>query len=171
LDTICSWRRSIIRRQLVSQYAQIPISSHPYIFPLYNPATVDVVVFWEMPEYRRSGYVIVTGINIGVGHAPLQDMIGEVEEAKVKRSMYAETQVEKMEILQSIRNGEWNTETYPVVVTVQDGQRLTHDFSQGYESHFFSVVELSPIAPTDLVQQLPCSPCATTLGPTQYVLR
>lgn len=54
-----------------------------------------------------------------------------VENAKVKRSMYAETQREKIEISQSIRESEWNAEMNPLVVTVHEGV-VEHDFSLGY---------------------------------------
>jgi hypothetical protein len=54
-----------------------------------------------------------------------------VESAKIKRSMYAETQREKVEMLQAIRDSEWNAEMNPIVVTVKDGLVIEHDFSQG----------------------------------------
>lgn len=66
------------------------------------------------------------------GHAALKETIEAAENAKVKRSMYAETQREKMEVLESIRNSEWNREMNPIVVTLQDQRPLEHDFSKGY---------------------------------------
>ncbi|EIN14080.1 hypothetical protein PUNSTDRAFT_59603 [Punctularia strigosozonata HHB-11173 SS5] len=130
-ESIQDRRRCHIRRQLLNQYRHIPPSSHPHIFPLYNPAAVDIAVFWYMPGDQRAGYTLFPGLNIGAGHGALQDMVNEVEEAKVRRSMYAETQMEKTEILQSVRSSEWNTEMYPVIVSIQDGRTMVHDFSGG----------------------------------------
>jgi trafficking protein particle complex subunit 8 len=58
-------------------------------------------------------------------------VIDEAEGSKVKRMMYAETQREKMEILEAIRASEWNVEMNPLVVAVQDGVRVEHDLSKG----------------------------------------
>ena len=58
-------------------------------------------------------------------------MIEEVERTKLKRSIYAETQRERLEILEAVRTSEWNAEMNPVVVSLQDGQ-VAHDFSKGW---------------------------------------
>jgi trafficking protein particle complex subunit 8 len=50
----------------------------------------------------------------------------------VKRGIYAETRREKMEVLEAIRASEWNTDTNPILVALQDGVRVEHDFAQGY---------------------------------------
>lgn len=46
--------------------------------------------------------------------------------------MYAETQRERVEMLEALRRSEWNAEMDPVVVTSTGGQIVQHDFSQGY---------------------------------------
>lgn len=61
----------------------------------------------------------------------MKDIIEEAEGAKIKRNMYAETQREKMEVLDTVRKSEWNTEMNPIVVMQQDLDLLEHDFSQG----------------------------------------
>jgi hypothetical protein len=98
---------------------------------LYNPSSIDVVVFWEIPSCRRSGHLLVSGVTLGGRHAALKEKIEEAEGAKVKRSIYAETRREKMEILDAIQSSEWNAEMNPVVVSLQDGGRLMHNFSKG----------------------------------------
>lgn len=55
----------------------------------------------------------------------------EAQEAKVKRSMYAETQREKSAVLDAIRTSEWNAEMNPLVLTLQQGEVVKHDFSAG----------------------------------------
>ena len=91
---------------------------------------MDFLVFWEIPSEQRTGFILLSGLNLGAGHAALREAIEKVENAKVKRSMYAETQREKTEILQSIRDSEWNAEMNPLVVTIQQ-DIVEHDFSLG----------------------------------------
>lgn len=50
----------------------------------------------------------------------------------MKRSMYAETQREKEEILDAIRGSEWNADVDPIAVSLQHGRALEHDFAEGY---------------------------------------
>ncbi|KAJ7169750.1 ER-golgi trafficking TRAPP I complex 85 kDa subunit-domain-containing protein [Mycena filopes] len=116
---IHSGRRSLVLRHLANAYPHIPAYSYPSIFPLYNPNSVD-----------RYGHILVSGLTLGAGHAALKDIIDDAENAKVKRSMYAETQRQKMEVLDAIRNSEWNTEMNPMVVT-QEEVPVVHDFSKG----------------------------------------
>ena len=99
---------------------------------------MDFLVFWEIPSEQRTGFVLLSGVNLGAGHAALQEAVENVESAKVKRSMYAETQREKMEMLQSIRASEWNAEMNPLVVTTQEGV-VEHDFSRGCVCHIGQV--------------------------------
>lgn len=46
--------------------------------------------------------------------------------------MYAETQREKQEVLDAIKGCEWNAEMNPIVMTLQHGHALEHDFANGY---------------------------------------
>jgi hypothetical protein len=98
---------------------------------LYNPASVDALVFWEIPSRKRSGHVLVSGVTLGAEHGELGSTIEEAESAKVKRSMYAETQKEKMEVMQAVRGGEWNVNSNPVVVNVKYELVVEHDFGSG----------------------------------------
>lgn len=71
------------------------------------------------------------GTRMGAAHAALDDIIGKAENAKVKRSMYAETQREKMELVDGIRGSEWNEEMDPISVSVEDLGAVEHDFGKG----------------------------------------
>lgn len=124
-------RRITVSRMLAQSHSRIPASSYSSIFPLYNPLSVDFVIFWEIPSEQRSGHILVSDIALGARHAALREAIEEVESAGVKRIMYAETQREKTETLQAIRDSEWNMEMNPIVVNVKDGLVIEHDFSQG----------------------------------------
>jgi trafficking protein particle complex subunit 8 len=120
-----------VSRSIGAAHPHIPLRSHPFIFPLYNPSSVDVVVFWEIPSQQRSGHLLVPGITFGAGHAALKETIEDAEGIKVKRNMYAETQREKNEILDAVRRSEWNAEMNPIVVTLQHGHKLDHNFAKG----------------------------------------
>jgi hypothetical protein len=115
----------------VVSHPHIPVHSHPFIFPLYNPFSVDIVIFWDIPSQQRSGHLLVPGITFGAGHAALKEIIEDAEGIKVRRNMYAETQREKDEILDAIRASEWNAEMNPIVVTLHHEHKLEHDFTEG----------------------------------------
>lgn len=124
-------RRNIAAASLLAAHPHIPAKLHPHLFPIFNPAAVDFLVFWEIPSHGRSGHCLITGVTLGATHAPLTEIIEEAESAKSKRSMYAETRRERMEMLEAIRKSEWNAEVDPLVVTPHDGQQVQHDFSKG----------------------------------------
>jgi hypothetical protein len=68
---------------------------------------------------------------LGAGHAELKEIIEDAEGIKVKRNMYAETQREKNEILDAVRGSEWNAEMNPIIVTLQHGHKMGHNFTEG----------------------------------------
>ena len=124
-------KRRLVRRSLSRTYPTIPSTSYHTVFPLYNPASLDVLVFWEMASQGRCGHVLVSGLTLGAEHGDLGDIIEEAENAKVKRSMYAETQREKVEVMRAVRGGEWNVNSNPVVVSVECELVVEHDFEAG----------------------------------------
>ena len=128
---IQSGRRKFSSQTIANVHSYIPPASHPSIFPLYNPTSLDMIVFWTIPSQNISGHINVHGITLGAGHAALDGIIEETESTKVKRSMYAETQRENMEVLDAIRASEWNVEMNPVVLSLQDVGTQVHDFSKG----------------------------------------
>lgn len=74
---------------------------------------------------------MVSGLTLGAEHGDLGGIIEEAESAKVKRIMYAETQKEKMEVMQAVKGGEWNVNSNPVVVSVKYELVVDHDFESG----------------------------------------
>ncbi|KIP12403.1 hypothetical protein PHLGIDRAFT_27246 [Phlebiopsis gigantea 11061_1 CR5-6] len=124
-------RRNTTSAALAASYRHIPYKLRQHIFPIFNPASVDFIVFWEIPSQGRHGHCLLTGLTLGATHAPLRELIEEAESAKTKRSMYAETQRERVQLLETIRYSEWNAEMDPLVIASIDGQVVRHDFSQG----------------------------------------
>ena len=124
-------RRTMTVQATASAHPDIPSRLHRSIFPLYNPSVIDIVIFWELPAQRRAGHILLQGPTLGVGHAALKEIIEAAETMKVKRSMYAETQRERQAILEAVKKCEWNRETDPISVLVQDGSIVDHDFRQG----------------------------------------
>jgi len=129
-DFIHSGRRRYISGQLSQNFPSIPSDLYPTIFPLYNPAAVDFIFFWEIPSQNRSGYADLHGITLGARHGALESMI-EDEKAKGSRSMYAEARRENMQVIESIRHSEWNQEMNPLVLSVKIVRSQAHDFSMG----------------------------------------
>lgn len=128
---LISERRRLVHDYLKDNHPHLPKSSLPYIFPLYHPSSIDVLVRWEVPDQSRHGYLFSTGLFLGAEHAALEDVIQNVKEAKPKRNMFAETAREREDILDAIRASEWNMEMNPVVTFVSAAATILHDFSDG----------------------------------------
>jgi len=128
---IHSGRRNFVAQNIIDAHPHIPSHSYQSIFPLYHPHSVDIVVFWEILSQQRSGHLLVSGFSMGAGHAPLRDIIEEVENAKVARSMYAETRREKVEVIQAIMNSDWNAETDPMTLALRFEETVEHEFCNG----------------------------------------
>ncbi|KAF4623241.1 hypothetical protein D9613_002112 [Agrocybe pediades] len=131
MDFVQSGRRKYMSQNISRVHSYVAANSFPSIFPLYNPSAIDFVIFWHIQERDISGHIAVHGITLGAGHGRLNSIVEEAESAKVKRSMYAETRRENMEVLDAIRNSEWNAEMNPIVLSVKDAGIKTHDFSKG----------------------------------------
>ncbi|KAH9486608.1 hypothetical protein JR316_0000673 [Psilocybe cubensis] len=124
-------RRKYMSHNISKVHSYIAPASHPSIFPLYNPSAVDMIIFWEVSGGNIAGHINVHGITLGAGHARLDGIVEEAESAKVKRSMYAETRKENMEVLDAIRNSEWNAEMNPLVLSLKEIGTKLHDFTSG----------------------------------------
>ncbi|KAI5123549.1 hypothetical protein M0805_003369 [Coniferiporia weirii] len=124
-------KRRMAARSASINHPYIPSSTHRLIFPLHNPSAVDVLISWDLPSLGRSGHTLITGLLLGVGHGALQDIIDVVERGKAKRSMFAETQRQREEILEAIKYSEWNVEMNPMVTSVHCEEFVTHNFSTG----------------------------------------
>jgi hypothetical protein len=116
--------------ELSVRHPYIAAALHPYIFPLYHPHSLDVLIFWDIPSSERSGHVLISGANVGAEHGALNAIIREVQELKVKRSIYAETERERASILKAIQASEWNAEMNPVTLTTIEPGVINHDFSE-----------------------------------------
>ena len=123
-------RRNLITRDLTARHPYITPALHPYVFPLYHPHSLDVILFWDIPSHGRSGHVLVSGAILGAEHGALSAVIQEAEETKPKRSMYAETQRQRSNILEAIRRSEWNAEMNPVLLMTVEPNIVNHNFSE-----------------------------------------
>jgi hypothetical protein len=159
---IHSGRRSIVTRSVSNSQPHIPLNSLSSIFPLYHPYSVDILIFWENTSKKRSGHVLVPGLTVGSSHGLFRGIIAEAESSKAIRSMYAETRREKMEILQAVRDSDWNNEMDPLTVTLEFVDSVSHDFARGFVSWTF----VRPVSLTDylsdLALQRSSSNCAIT---------
>lgn len=124
-------KRTWTHDRVLKAHPYIPSQSHAHIFPLYHPHCVDVVIFWEIAGQHRSGYLLVCGLSMGASHSPLKEIIEEAENGKVGRSMYAETRREKVEMIQAIRDSDWNAEIDPIAVTTVFEDQIKHCFGRG----------------------------------------
>ncbi|KAH9982364.1 ER-golgi trafficking TRAPP I complex 85 kDa subunit-domain-containing protein [Lactifluus volemus] len=123
-------RWNLLTRDLAARHPYITPALLPYIFPLYHPHSLDVILFWDIPSHGRSGHVLVSGAILGAEHGALNAVIQQVEETKAKRSMYTETQRERSRILEAIRESEWNAEMNPVLLMTVEPNVVNHNFSE-----------------------------------------
>ncbi len=120
-----------LSRFVSQQYSSIPSALHSCLFPLYNPATLDFLIFWEIPSQNRFGYTHLHGVTLGAAHGALDNLIEGVENVKATKGMFAETRRENMQVSEAIRKSEWNLEMNPIVLSVKDSTVTAHDFSTG----------------------------------------
>jgi trafficking protein particle complex subunit 8 len=123
-----SARRKAVRLSLASAHPHIPQRLHSTIFPLYHPSSLDCFVCWEIPSHQSRGYILVQAGELGASHSALRAILSAAKEGKANRSIFAETQNERQEMLDAIDHSVWNMEMNPIVVTVPDVQ-VTHDFT------------------------------------------
>jgi hypothetical protein len=130
LSLLHQGRRNTIAHDVAARHTYIAPALYPYIFPLYHPRSLDVLLFWGIPSSGRSGHVVISAAVVGAEHGILNAVIQEAQDMKVKRSMYAETHRERASILEAIRASEWNAETNPVSMTIIEPDIINHNFSE-----------------------------------------
>ncbi|PPQ62964.1 hypothetical protein CVT24_006070 [Panaeolus cyanescens] len=157
-------------RHISNTHPYIPQKRHASIFPLYHPDAVHFVVFWKDVNRDRSGHINVHGLSLGVGHAALAGILEEAENAKVKRSMYAETRKENLEIIGAIRSSEWNYESNAVDVYFQKTAHISHDFDTGPYSGSVDLIlrNHSLVCPVRYVLKLRTETNSRSLLPPPY---
>lgn len=142
LNFIHSGRRRYISEQLSRNFPSIPSVLLTAIFPLYHPAAADFVFFWEIPSQNRLGHTNLYGLMFGASHGMLEGIIEDAEGAKGSRNIYAETRRENMQVMESIRHSDWNTEMNPLVLLVRNFRPRTHDFSTGWVAFHIPIPKL-----------------------------
>lgn len=136
-------RRRTATSLLEAQYIHIPRDSHRYLFPLYHPNALDIVIHWSLPSEQRTGMLVLSNqLTLGASHGAFDSILESAASGKTKRTMYAETQRAQLEIVQAVRASEWNREMNPLVVSVASAT-ATHDFAQGCANHSHARVSLT----------------------------
>ncbi|KZW02555.1 hypothetical protein EXIGLDRAFT_415091 [Exidia glandulosa HHB12029] len=124
-------RRRTSTRLTAVRYSSIPREKYPFLFPLYHPRALDIVIHWSLPAEQRTGMLVLSNqLTLGASHGALDAILESAANVKAKRTMYAETVRAQLDIVNAIRNSEWNAEMNPLVVTVASSS-AAHDFSKG----------------------------------------
>ncbi|KAL8283651.1 hypothetical protein RQP46_005446 [Phenoliferia psychrophenolica] len=80
-------------RSLSDQLPTIDPTLHRHLFPLFNPRSIDLVVFWTIPSTGASGHHHLADIPLGAGVNSLTQVL---ETAELKAGgLYAESQRER----------------------------------------------------------------------------
>lgn len=129
-----AWRTHTSDKALAQARVLFPKDFHK-ILPLWHSRMLNIVIYWEIPEEDRHGFVAVPSIALGACSAPLDEFIQTSVVSSRKRLMYAETSRENTVIQGVMQSLDWNAEMNPLVIQVlTESPRVTHDFSKGYVS-------------------------------------
>ena len=99
-------------------------------FPLCHPASLDALVFWEIPSQKRPIHVLVSRLSLGAEHRGLRSIIEEAEIAKVNMSTYGDADGGHGDREGGEGRGV-ECECEPVVDTVKYELMVEHDFESG----------------------------------------
>lgn len=115
-----AWRasRSSLRRAaLRSQFPSIAKSLHPHLFRLFSQRSLDLVIFWSIPEKQIRGHHLVADLQIG----PSTDSVGALLEkaSGIAGGIYAESQRERAQLLSNFRQSEYAQAEMPLVISVE----------------------------------------------------
>jgi hypothetical protein len=141
-------------RQLSSVFPTVPKNILQHLFPLYTPHSIDVSLFWHIPNTDRQGIIVSYDLQVGAGHGILQEVLEKAGQSKAK-SIYAETKREHELLLQHFAECEWNRETDPVVLHAKAEKILVnHEFIQGCVTSSILTLPGFPIDTSILVLSL-----------------
>lgn len=114
---------------LASQLPTIPMALHQHLFPLFNPRSLDLVVFWTVPSTGERGHHHLADIPLGAGSNRLKQVL---ETAELKAGgLYAESQRERSTLLAGLRRSEMGVDEPPAKVSLVVDELLDHDFASG----------------------------------------
>ncbi|SCZ90825.1 BZ3500_MvSof-1268-A1-R1_Chr1-3g02288 [Microbotryum saponariae] len=114
---------------LSTQFRTIDRALHPHLFPLFNPRSLDLVIFWSSPSLDLQGHHHLADIPFGAGSNVLKSVL---ETAELKAGgLYAESQRERTALLGALRRSEMGVQENAVSVMLQVDENLVHDFGKG----------------------------------------
>lgn len=102
---------------------------HEYLFTLFNPRSIDLLVFWSIPSLRISGHHHLADIPLGAGSNKLKEVL---EKAELKAGgLYAESQRERSTLLAGLRKSELGVDANPSELVLEVEELIEHDFQTG----------------------------------------
>ncbi|KAM0793278.1 hypothetical protein ACM66B_000739 [Microbotryomycetes sp. NB124-2] len=147
LHSTIATHRTLRSSSLATQFSTLPASLHRWLFPLFNPFSLDLLVFWHVPATKQRGYHHLTGIPLGATSNELRSVL---RSAELKAGgLYAESQRERTMLLSSLGRSEFGRDDNPVKVWIEVDDVVSHDFDQGpcVIAVGFKIRNLSPNKP------------------------
>ncbi|KAI5480856.1 (transport protein particle) complex protein Trs85 [Pseudohyphozyma bogoriensis] len=156
-------------RSLTNQLPTIPKDLHQYLFTLFNPRSIDLVVFWTVPSTGVQGHHHLVDIPLGAATNSLTQVL---ETAELKAGgLYAESQRERSTLLAGLRRSELGVDGNPIEVVIEVADAVDHDFDAGpcFVPVTFFVRNVSAAAPLHFTLLLQSSDTegASTSSPTR----
>ncbi|KAK4054931.1 hypothetical protein OIV83_000855 [Microbotryomycetes sp. JL201] len=129
LQSTVATHRELRTASLAAQFPTIPTSLHRWLFPLFSPFALDLLVFWQIPSTQQQGYHHLTGIPLGAASNELRSVLATAETKA--GGLYAESQRERTLLLSGLAKSEFGRDDNPAKIWTEVNDVLSHDFEQG----------------------------------------
>ena len=100
---------------LTSLFTTVKRSQRPYVFPLIEPRSLSLIVFWSSGD--RRGFIFMPDMRLGPSENIMADVLKRSRERK--GGLYEETQRERDALTARLERSEYAREDCPVVVATQ----------------------------------------------------
>jgi hypothetical protein len=123
LSTRQLWRTNYLK----SLYPTIASEKLHRIFSAYQLDDLDLATFWSLNGTDRCGHHYIIGIHLGVHQPPL---LPQDQTKALARSLYEQTEREKMVLVKSILRNKHMRDESPIKVMLKAVETVQHDFRQ-----------------------------------------
>lgn len=101
------------------QFPSLDPTALAKIFPLFNPFTIDLIVFWQLPQTNRTGWHYLPDLEATRGPNVVIDLL-EKAAATFGGGRYEESAQERLKLIEQIHTSDLARSDCPVAVTCQD---------------------------------------------------
>ncbi len=128
LNALLASRQDLRYLSLKYQFPSIPRNQFPYIFTLYTPRSLDLIVFWTIPSQNRQGHHLLADLKFGPGE---NSVAAALKLAETRTSgMYEETQKERAKLINNLSRSEYAADDSPIFISCESTTVVDLNFGQ-----------------------------------------